>query len=264
MRLLPIAAVLAWGCAGPVASRVTLATAAAPTARAEALTRDMDSVVVTTRRIEIQRTRHDAVIIELPVVSGARADVVRAIAEQLTPEKLLFESLEDVHAEAARSSDDAFPSGLQSAGYHVLYNQHGLLEIDETTEYMAAYPSTNRAHVLVDLRTGTLVTVDRAFRPTSTPKMLARLHAMLDDEVAHAPGTKDPDFANLFENLDFTAKDLTDFSVSDAGVTFHYHYGFPHVAQALEPAGDFTLPWSAIASDVDPDGPLMRLANGHR
>jgi hypothetical protein len=47
---------------------------------------------------------HDPVIIELPVVSGVRDDTVRAIAEQLTPEKLLFESLEDVRAEAAHSN----------------------------------------------------------------------------------------------------------------------------------------------------------------
>ena len=72
------------------------------------------------------------------------------------------------------------------------------------------------------------------------------------------PDIDDPEL--LFGDKTFTIEDLNGFSVSAKGVTFHYDWGFAHVAQALEPDSEFTYSWERIKSFLNPGGLLASLA----
>ncbi len=208
-------------------------------------------VTVTPEHVEIPRTGHDPIVIQLPVVAG--------LEDVLTPTKLLGDSLESLRDEAKSvTAADPIPGGLQGASFSVLYNKDGILEIDETGEWMGAYPSSFRFHVLVDVRMHRVIAARDAFRASSLPSLVARVGTMLKAEIAASDAAKDPTFADLVKDHTASEEDLDDFSVSDAGVTFHYHYGFPHVALALEPPGDFAFSWREIEADVEPSGPLRR------
>ena len=216
--------------------------------------------VVTTRRIEVPRTGHDPVVLELPVVKGAKtAAIDDAINALLTPQAILGESLDDVRdeAKAVTSAADLAP-GVQGATYEVRYDAHGVLEIEAFTEFMGAYPSTGRFHLLVDVTTGKSIGAS-AFVRARLPALVKRVDAMLQAEVKSSAAAKDPDFKSLLDGAHFELKDPADFSVSDAGLTFVHDYGFPHVALALQPPGRFFVPWSDLAADIDPKGPLARI-----
>ena len=216
--------------------------------------------VVTTNKVEIPRVAHDPVVLELPVVKTGRGvlvdDKVNAL---LSPKNVLGESLDDVRDEAktVKTADD-LASGVQSAGYQVVYDKHAVLEIDVNTEFMGAYPSSNRFHVLVDVETGEPIGAN-AFLSARVPALVKRIDARLQVEVKSSAAAKDPDFKDLLDGAHFDAKDLADFSVSDDGVTFLHDYEFPHVALALQPPGRFFVPWSDLAADLDPKGPLARI-----
>src|SRR5206468_2633486 len=104
------------------------------------------------------------------------------------------------------------------------------------SEFMGAYPSSSRFHLLVDVTTGEPIG-EHAFLAARVPALVKRIDAMLQAEVKGSAAAKDPDFKDLLDGAHFETKDLADFSVSDAGVTFNHDYEFPHVALALQPPG---------------------------
>jgi hypothetical protein len=58
--------------------------------------------------------------------------------------------------------------------------------------------------------------------------------------------------------LSFRTEDLDQFVVSDAGLTFLYDAGFPHVIQAIEPEGEYFFSYAQLAPHIRRDGPLGR------
>jgi hypothetical protein len=220
----------------------------------------LERVVVTKRRVEIPRAGHDSVVLDLPVVEGVK-DVVIAdkITAALAPEKLIGESLDDIRdeAKAVKAGDPGL--GVQNGGYEVTYDDHGVLQIDAFSEFWGAYPSGNEVRVLLDLKTGDPITGSTAFRAEKIPALVTRLDAMLKAEVKASAAIKDPDFSDLVRDAKFEATDLDGMGVSDKGVTFHHEYAFPHVALALQPAGDYFVAWSDLRDDLDPKGPLARI-----
>jgi hypothetical protein len=220
---------------------------------------DVGSVTVTTNKIEIPRAGHDPVVLELPVVKGARDvlldDKINAL---LSPEKILGESIDDVRDEAKAVTPSDPGLGVQGTAYEVVYDKHGILQIDAETEFWGAYPSGNRFHVVIDVVKGEPIGA-AAFLPARVPALVKRIDGMLKAEVKASPASKDPDFGSLLTDAKFEAKNLGDFSVSDDGITFEYDYQFPHVAQGLQPDGRFLVHWSDVAADLDPLGPLARI-----
>ena len=216
---------------------------------------------VLTNRVEIPRKGHPPVILELPAVTGlADPAVQRDVAALLTPEVLLGESLADVRAEAASVTSAAdLAGGLQSATYTVEYDAHGILGIKECSESMGAYPSTTCVRVLVDLERGRAIGAAVAFLPAAVPGLVARLDARVKAEATSSAAAKDPDFGDLAKHAGYEPQELDTFRVADDGVTFFHDYGFPHVALALQPPGEFFFPWRELAADVDPHGPLSRV-----
>lgn len=149
---------------------------------------------------------------------------------------------------------------LDEASYVVNYNGRYVFDGDFTISGCGAYPDQHTNHVLLNLRTGKTIKATDAFLPGS----LKALEAMVKQKVAAAVSTakkehredlKEGDYSDLFR-LDTKINLLDQFSVSDSGVTFLYDWGFPHVAQALEPDGRFFLPFDAVKSFVRKDGAL--------
>jgi len=89
-----------------------------------------------------------------------------------------------------------------------------------------------------------------------------------DKEVAKAIADikKDPEFNeqdpnDLFkDSAQYNPLKLNDFSVAADGVSFYYDYGFPHVIQALQPAGEFKFTWKQLKPYIKPGGLLARFA----
>lgn len=78
--------------------------------------------------------------------------------------------------------------------------------------------------------------------------------------ISEDPEHDGSDPAALFENADFTADDLDNFSVGEKGVTFIYDYGFPHVIQACQPSGNYFFTWNELKPYIKPGGLPTRLA----
>lgn len=148
---------------------------------------------------------------------------------------------------------------LEEAGYEVSYNKNNLLDITLSMSGSAAYPSVFSKTVVVDLKTGNRVRPIDVF--TNLPKLAAEVRKAQLAEIKKAQGDykKDPDAADFdgkeyFDSAKFTAKELSEFSVSDKGVTFLYEYGFPHVALALQPDGRYFFSWVELKSFIKPGG----------
>lgn len=219
-----------------------------------------DKAIVTTARTEIARTGLPPVVLELPVVSGLRdPGLDEQVNALLTPEIILGQSLNDVREDAKSASASTGSSGVQSATYRVAYDDHGVLEIVSTVESNGAYPSTNVVRALIDLHTGKAITAAQTFRAARIPALVARLDVLVRAEVKASAALKDPLTEPMIRDAHFVADSLEPFDVGDDGLTFHYDYGFPHVALALQPPGEFPIRWSELAGDLDPAGPVARI-----
>lgn len=152
---------------------------------------------------------------------------------------------------------------LAEADYEVGYNKNGILSIALSMNGSGAYPSGTTKHVVVDLKTGSRQTATGVF--TNLTGLTDIVRKSQKTEVAQAikeikadKSNDEPDPEDLFKETSFKAENLNEFSVSDKGVTFHYDYGFPHVIQALQPIGEFSLTWVQLKPYIKHGGLLER------
>lgn len=151
---------------------------------------------------------------------------------------------------------------LEEASYDVIYNKGKILCLSLMIEGSAAYPSSSTKYLVVDTSTGNKASPVDVF--TNRNELLAKLVKMKDVEVKKAiedikndPETKDDDVSVLFNDAETYHKvKLDEFTVTSKGVTFHHDYGFPHVAQALQPSGEFFLSWAEIKPYIKKGGLL--------
>lgn len=147
---------------------------------------------------------------------------------------------------------------LEEADYIVNYNKNGILDITLTVTGTGAYPSTYNRTVVIDLKTGNRITPTMVFNDivglTAKGKKAQELEVKqaIIDIKKEEPDVEDP--ASFFGSTDYESENLNDFSVSDKGVTFIYDYGFPHVAQALQPNGRYFFTWRELKSFIKPAG----------
>ncbi len=147
---------------------------------------------------------------------------------------------------------------LSEASYKVDYNKKGILGVTLWVEGSGAYPDGSSKPVIVNVKTGNRVTPPDVF--TNLNGLAAKINVMQQAEIKQAiidikkenPEEENP--ANLFENANFTAADLKEFSVDDKGVTFWYDYGFPHVIQALQPEGRYSFSWAQLKPHIKSGG----------
>jgi hypothetical protein len=153
---------------------------------------------------------------------------------------------------------------LEEAGFEVKYNKNGILCVDEYMEGTAAYPSDHTKIVCADTRIGVRARPANVF--TNLPGLTALVRKAQEKEKREAiprikkdnPDVEDPE--QLFGDIHFVQKNLDGYEVSDKGVTFHYNYEFPHVAQGLQPDGEFFYTWAQLRRYIKKGGLLARVA----
>jgi hypothetical protein len=191
--------------------------------------------------------------IRRPVVKAATPTLSRRITALVKPESILDIDLrEEINGS----------SWLSEADFRTLFNKDGILTLELWMEGSGAYPDSVTRWIVVDTRGGQRVVPSNAF--SNLPGLAATVKKLQSDEVKKAlvelkaDKDFDADPADLFSYTDFTEKDLNEFSVDGSGVVFHYDYGFPHVIEALQPAGEFQLTWTELKPFIRRDGLLAR------
>jgi hypothetical protein len=149
---------------------------------------------------------------------------------------------------------------LEEADYKVLFNQDGVLCIEQWMTGTAAYPDSVTKRVVVDIAKGTSVKPADVFKNLPAFAKLVKKSQDAEVRAATKEMKSDPDAKPelLFSETNFRAEDFTEFSVNLKGVTIYYDYGFPHVLEALEPAGEYRFTWTEIKQFVRADGLLAR------
>ncbi len=154
---------------------------------------------------------------------------------------------------------------LEEADYDVHYNNDGILCLDLFMEGSGAYPSSQIKTVVVNIAKGTRVRVADVF--TNLAGLTALVKKAQAKEMADAikemkadPENTDSDPESLFRDAKFTAKNLDGFVVTGEGITFKYDYGFPHVIQALQPAGEYFFTWADLKPFISRGSLLTRIS----
>lgn len=151
---------------------------------------------------------------------------------------------------------------LESADYTINYNKHNILDVTLFIEGSGAYPSGSSKYLIVNTKTGNRVKPADVFTDLNGLAALGKQSLQAEIKTETIRIKKDePDFepTEYFNNANFTTDNLWAFTVSDKGLTFHYDYGFPHVAKALEPDGEFFFSWAELKPFIKKDGLFGKL-----
>lgn len=159
-------------------------------------------------------------------------------------------------------------TSLSSLDYKVNYNKNGVLDISLIQETVAAYPDTHTVNLVIDLKTGKPVTFNDIFAQNSRPRLANLVGKKLAAEKKEIIKSIDADTVSYSDaegresskqsvnDLKFTPENFNEFSIGDKGVTILYDAGFPHVIQALQPAGRYFFSWAEIKPFIRRDGLL--------
>lgn len=186
-----------------------------------------------------------------PVAKAATPVLSRKITTAISPEKVLQLNLREEMGEY---------QWLEEADYKVLFNQKGVLCIEQWMTGTAAYPDSVTKRVVVDVAKGVTVAPADVFKNLVVFAKLVKKSQAAEIASATKEMKSDPDAKpeELFSETNFTSADFKDFSVGLEGVTIYYDYGFPHVLEALQPAGEYHFKWTEIKQFVRADGLLAR------
>ncbi len=220
------------------------------------------TVTITPKTVEYKRPKPDnefrkSFTVTYPKVSGVSAALAAKIEKTISYEDVLSLNLKDEMGES---------QWLEEATFDVGFNDRGVLSIYLSQSGTAAYPSVFGKNVVVDLATGNAVSAADVFG--NLDKLAEKCSEMQKKEIADQLKViekDEPDFVEnakiYFADAKFTRENLEGFSVNADGVTFVYDYGFPHVAQALEPSGTYLIPWSNLKPFVLRQGLLGKFVN---
>lgn len=154
---------------------------------------------------------------------------------------------------------EANGSGIIGVDYQVNHNANGLLDVSMTSETMGAYPDAFSEYLVYDLRSGARVRPGDVFSTFSPIRSLIQKQVKASIAAAKADDPAAVDDLNLMlgENPGSVDDDtLGRFTITKRGLTFHYVFGFPHAARALEPDGEFSLTWAELKPFIRPNGPF--------
>jgi hypothetical protein len=215
--------------------------------------------VKVTNQVKKAKSKLGPATYRFPVVVGTKPDwIATRINADLRNRSLGDESLAQVIADFESNG-----SGITAVDYAVNHNGNGLLDITMTSETMGAYPDAFQEHGVYDLRSGARVRPGDVFSTFSPIRSLIQkqVKAAIAAAKADDPASVDDFNQMLGENPGSVDDDtLERFTITKTGLTFHYSFGFPHVAQALEPNEDMPLTWSELKPFLRPDGLLAPLA----
>lgn len=228
--------------------------------------RGEDRVTIEKRKVVIVRTgkfvrdfptRRRAVISYPFIKSGANnAAVLRKVRALLQIKNIFDTSL-------AEYREDTW---LDEFDYKVNYNKNFILDITFMQNGMGAYPDGQTKNFAISLKTGELIKARDIFKPEALQTLAAMVDKRLQEENERTIKESTGDAALTEEDkamlraLKFEVANLDDFSISDKGITFLYDAGFPHVIQALEPAGEYFFSYSELRPYIKPEGAVGLLA----
>lgn len=198
--------------------------------------------------------------IRWPHVVDEASDVDDSINEALQFERVTGENLADIEREWADGDEDTIHYGVVGADFQVTANMRNVLSIELGIETMGAYPDYQLTYQNFNTNTGERVLITDILDESSLPTIAAQLDAQLQERIR----TLQTDFAaeiesgeieaTQWDDLRVTAHDLAFFTTTPEGITFHYDAGFPHVIQALEPDGRFSLTLDELDAHIKADG----------
>lgn len=186
-----------------------------------------------------------------PIVKASTPELSRKITTAISPETVLALNIREELTEY---------QWVEEADYKALFNQNGVLCVEQWMTGTGAYPDSVTKTVVVDIRTGRRVRVAAVF--SGLPQLAAMIRSAQTAEIKAATNVmkSDPDARpeDLFRETNFTVKDLDEFAIDATGVTFIYDYGFPHVLEALQPNGRFHFTWTQLKPHIRAGGLLAR------
>lgn len=194
-------------------------------------------------------------VVVRPRISGVPSSIARKIENAISYERVMNLNIKEEQTEI---------QWLEEATYEVGFNERGVLSIELTMVGTGAYPSGYSKNVVVDLKSGNVITPDDAF--ANLPGLAALVKKAQQEEIKETRITlkrDEPDFdgSEYFNKAKFTVKELAGFSVDKSGVTFRYDYGFPHVIQAMEPTGEYKYTWVQLRPFIKKGGPFGGFVN---
>jgi hypothetical protein len=214
------------------------------------------SVVITPRKSVHRRPKplheHKATFtVRRPIAKAATAALSKKITAAISPEKVLDLNIREELTEY---------QWLEEADYKILFNQNGLLCVEEWMVGTAAYPDSVTKRVVVDIANGAVVGPSDVLKDLPALAVLVKKKQAAEIAAATAEMKSEPDARpdELFSETNFTVQDFKQFSIDSKGLTIYYDYGFPHVVEAWEPAGEFRFSWAEIKRFVRTDSLLAR------
>ena len=217
------------------------------------------TVVITPRKTVYRRPKPQidfkkTFTVRRPIAKAATPALSRKITTAISPEKVLLLNIREEMSEY---------QWLEEADYKVLFNQNGVLCIEQWMTGTAAYPDSVTKRVVVDIAKGTSVTPADVFKNLPAFAKLVKKSQAAEVASATKEMKSDPDARpeELFSETNFTTDDFKEFSVGLKGVTIYYDYGFPHVLEGLQPAGEYHFTWTEIRQFVRADGLLARFVH---
>ncbi|MEP7212258.1 MAG: hypothetical protein ABI791_04240 [Acidobacteriota bacterium] len=234
----------------PSAALVLLILAAAASAQTVTIT---PKKTIYRRAKPMQETKKTFTV-RRPIARAASPAVSRSITAAISPEKVLDLNVKDELNEY---------QWLYEADYKVIFNGNGLICVNLWMEGVGAYPDSVDRYVTVRTTDGRRLAAADLF--IKLPELAANVRTLQRAEIRAAtaeikkdPEASDIDTSQLFSEASFAVKDLDSYFLDSKGVTFVYDYGFPHVIKAIEPAGEFRLPWARLKPFIKPGGLLER------
>ena len=225
---------------------------------ASSVSAPVTSVVIQKRTIVLVRTgkivrdfpERKRAVVNYPVIVGPKSSpVLRKIRALIDFKNIFGSSLAEYRADAWLSEFD----------YKVNYNRNGILDITFTQEGMGAYPDTHTKHFAINLGSGELIQAADAFDSSSMETLAGlvnqKLRAEIQQIIKDNPEDKES-VEGMLKELKIDAGAINDFSISDKGITFLYDAEFPHVAQAVEPVGQYFFSFAELKPYIKREGPL--------
>jgi hypothetical protein len=216
--------------------------------------------VTVTNLLKTAKSRLGPASYRFPVVAGTKPDwIATRINADVKNRSLGSDSLATVIADFEKNA-----SGITGIEYTVNHNADSLLDITTTSETMGAYPDSFSEYLVYDLRAGARVRASDVF------SSLGPIRSLIKKQVLAAIAKAKADDPSSAEDLNSMLGDnqgsvddetLGRFTITKTGLTFHYFFGFPHVAKALEPNGDVPLTWAELRPSLRAGGLLASLAN---
>ena len=214
------------------------------------------TVVITPKQTVHRRPKplheHKATFtVRRPIAKAATPVLSRKITAAISPEKVLDLKIREELTEY---------QWLEEADYKILFNQNGVLCVEEWMVGTAAYPDSVTRRVVVDIATGAVVGPTDVLTNLAALAVLVKKKQAAEIAAARAEMKSEPDARpdELFSETNFTVQDFKQFSVDSKGVTIYYDYGFPHVVEAWEPTGELRFSWAEIKPFVRMDSLLAR------